>query len=373
MGRKPILDASDRKFVTDVIRRADQGNEGMSRGDAIDTIQDLHPEIALSRAACSKLLTKHVLDHPDSKGLPKKKPVLAQATTTKRSAITYEQQWRWHTTVDSALRILFECNTGFCKLTGKTFGELISHFIIGGDDACFMVNARGGGKVIGSTDIRKQEKNLYNCHTLITVYRTGTPKGDQGPTAFLVKEGKKRKVYSERFLMKHGAASVLEVVMTETVFMTTDAWEKITPMLMRGYRKINKHVEANPQWWCLEILDGFGAHFGSHYVMLEREKHKIVSLKEEGHSSHVNQDYDRLVAKKDKVQAATSLSFLRKFDFETGTVIDQWHLIHVVLNALKRAKPSTWERSFHACNLDPETRVPFPEWCKKIESFLQKG
>ena len=144
-------------------------------------------------------------------------------------------------------------------------------------------------------------------------------------------------------------------------------------MLICGYRKINKYVEANPQWWCLEILDGFGAHFGSHYAMLEREKHKIISLKEEGNSSHVNQAYDRLVAKNDKLEAASSLSLLRKFRFETGTVIDQWHLIHVVLNALRETKRSTWETSFHACNLHPNTRVPFSEWCKKIESFLQKG
>ena len=141
--------------------------------------------------------------------------------------------------------------------------------------------------------------------------------------------------------MKYGAAPGSEVVMTETAFMTTEAWEKITPMLLRGYRKINKYVEANPQWWCLEILDGFGAHFGSHYAMLEREKHKIISLKEEGNSSHVNQAYDRLVAKNDKLEAASSLSFLRKFRFETGTVIDQWHLIHVVLNVLRETKPST--------------------------------
>ena len=168
-------------------------------------------------------------------------------------------------------------------------------------------------------------------------------------------------MYNEKFLTKHGAAPGSEVVVTETAFMTIEAWEKITPMLMHGYRKINKYVEANPQWWSLEILDGFGAHFALHYVMLEREKHKIISLKEEGNSSHVNQAYDRLVAKNDKLEAASSLSFLRKFRFETGTVIDQWHLIHVVLNALRETKRSTWESSFHAYNLHPNTRVPFSE------------
>ena len=55
------------------------------------------------------------------------------------------------------------------------------------------------------------------------------------------------------------------------------------------------------------------------------------------------------------------------------TVINQWQLIHVVLNALRGTKPSACENSFHACNLNPETRVPFLEWCVKIESFLQKG
>ena len=121
--------------MTDVLRRADRGNEGMNRSKAIETMQELYPERVLSRASCSKLLTRRILEHPDNKGKLKMKPVVVQATTTKRSEITYEQQWRWHTTVDSALNTLRERNTGVCKLTGKTFGELIVHFIVGGDEA----------------------------------------------------------------------------------------------------------------------------------------------------------------------------------------------------------------------------------------------
>ena len=67
--------------------------------------------------------------------------------------------------------------------------------------------------------------------------------------------------------------------MIESALMTTNFWEKMTPMLMRGYRKINKHVEANPSWWCLETLHRFGDHFFSHYEMLESDKHKITYLK----------------------------------------------------------------------------------------------
>ena len=33
--------------------------------------------------------------------------------------------------------------------------------------------------------------------------------------------------------------------------------------------------------------------------------------------------------------------------------------------------PKIWENSFRACNIHPEHRMPFPEWCKAIEPFMQ--
>ena len=116
--------------MTGVIRSADQGNECMIRDDTIYTIQYFHPGWALSRTSCSKLLTKHIINHPENKNLLHEKPFVDQAITTKISAITYEQQWRWHTAVDIALSMLREYNTGLGKLSGKSFGGLIGHFII---------------------------------------------------------------------------------------------------------------------------------------------------------------------------------------------------------------------------------------------------
>ena len=58
-NRNPILDASRGKFITDVLRRADRGNEDMDRREAIDAIQDLFPDRFLSRAAYSRVLTTH--------------------------------------------------------------------------------------------------------------------------------------------------------------------------------------------------------------------------------------------------------------------------------------------------------------------------
>lgn len=133
---------------------------------------------------------------------------------------------------------------------------------------------------------------------------------------------------------------------------------------VRGYRKINKHIEANPQWLLLKILGGSGAHFVSCFEMFEQEKHKTTSLKKGIFLTSAIQAYDRLVARNDKAQVATSLLFLRTFCFEIGVLIEQWHLIYMMLNALKHAKPFICKRSCYACNLNPGTRVPFPEWCK---------
>ena len=93
-GRKPnlTLDASD--FVGSVLARADRGNEGKNRQEAIDIVMELNP--SLDRAKASKALTTNALIK--SKKV-KASLVLAQSTTTKRSAITVDQQFHWHKTL----------------------------------------------------------------------------------------------------------------------------------------------------------------------------------------------------------------------------------------------------------------------------------
>ena len=86
--------------------------------------------------------------------------------------------------------------------------------------------------------------------------------------------------------------------MTPSAFMTIKAWEHMSPHVVKGLRNINPVVTANPQWFMLEIIDGFGAHLGSLYALEICYNNKILCLKEEGDSSHVNQAYDKFVAKK---------------------------------------------------------------------------
>jgi hypothetical protein len=85
--------------------------------------------------------------------------------------------------------------------------------------------------------------------------------------------------------------------MTENAFTTVDAWEKMTPRVIEGLCNINKYVATNQQLWLLEIFDGLSAHLLSHKANQERLDANILSLKEEGDTSHVCQAYHTHVAK----------------------------------------------------------------------------
>ena len=61
------------------------------------------------------------------------------------------QKYRWHKFVDSANKFLRSENTGLCKCGCiKTFGDLIEHFIIGGDDTFVMASKHGVVRIVGA-------------------------------------------------------------------------------------------------------------------------------------------------------------------------------------------------------------------------------
>lgn len=113
----------------------------------------------------------------------------------KRSAITVKQQFRWHKMVDGVLNLLRHVNTGVCRLTGKTFGEVMHHFVVGGDETCFQASDVGDAMVIAEHGNKKAEKKCQDSRESITLYQTGTVGGSTGPTAFLMKGKTKRSGY----------------------------------------------------------------------------------------------------------------------------------------------------------------------------------
>ena len=277
VGQKPLLDADDQQFVAQCLARRDRANDGATASEAIDLVQEINPDI--NRTAASRHLV-HTLSarNPEIK----LKPRVAQATTTKRSNINVQQQFRWHTLYDSALNELRKRNVGVCNLTGKSFGELIQHFIVGGDETCLMAAENGAVKVYGSATRRKHEKVNLDSRASITMYRTGNPAGDTGPTIFLCAGTTRRFGYRDKFLLENGGTRGSTIIMTESAFMTDEAWEAMTPNVIDGLCNIHPVVAANPQWWMLEIFDGFGSHIRSYTAMQARFENKILCIKEEG-------------------------------------------------------------------------------------------
>ena len=118
-------------------------------------------------------------------------------------------------------------------------------------------------------------------------------------------------------------------------------------------------VKENPQWWCLEILDGFGAHLSNLPALRKRYNNKIITLKEEADSSSINQAYDKLVAKMDKQVQRLNLGWLRGTKRNLNALCDQWDLVHCGLAAVRWtiAHPECWINSFIAVNLHPKYQL----------------
>jgi hypothetical protein len=174
------------------------------------------------------------------------------------------QQFRWHTTVNQGLDFLRLKNTGLTT-DGKTFGEVIDDYIMGGDETCFLASA-GDVSIIGDKKKPKHDLPTGSDRTSITVYRTGSSAGATGPTAFLPPGLRVKHGYSDEFLVKYGAPPGSTIVMTPTGYMTEDAWLEMAPTIADGIRAMPVICDR-PDWWVMKIIDGFGPHTSSDEAM----------------------------------------------------------------------------------------------------------
>jgi hypothetical protein len=119
------------------------------------------------------------------------------------------------------------------------FGELLEHFIVGGDETCFQAGKDGTVCVIAAANKRKHEKKTMDSCDSITLYQTGGCAGDTGPTAFLCAGQKRQTGYSDKFLLENGAMAGSTIAMTPSAYMTIEAWKEITPKMCFGMRRLN--------------------------------------------------------------------------------------------------------------------------------------
>ena len=106
---------------------------------------------------------------------------------------------------------------------------------------------------------RKHEKKVSDSRAFITMYCTGTVAGKNGQTAFLMKGKRRKAAYTDAFLEKYGCEPGSTIAMMENAYMTDASWVEITRKIVDGYRAIDI-IRDNPQWWMLELFDGFGSH-----------------------------------------------------------------------------------------------------------------
>jgi hypothetical protein len=142
-GRKSIINASDTEFIAQHTARADRANEGLTSKEIVQNVISLRAgsehELTLRQAQNWVYRTLRS-SHPD---LLKPNLMRVQKTMSKRSSCDVAQQWRWMKMFEAGLNYLHANNTGVCRKTGKLFGELIEHFVIGSDEACLMADDHG--------------------------------------------------------------------------------------------------------------------------------------------------------------------------------------------------------------------------------------
>ena len=361
-GHKQILSKEQRQLVIETIQLRDRQNQGMSRRDAIALIQDVAP-------GATKAQAQNTWAHTVKPGAQKNNQltgtVTAQKTTSKRSNINIPQQLRFHNLVEGCDKRHIEQNLD--DDSGVDFASVQKFFKVNLDEQNFMASD-GKVRIIGDKGIKKHETELSDSRVSCTALFVGSAGDTKGPVQLLL-AGRERKLgYNDACLRLLGCPEGSHITMTPTAFMTDDAWEEITPFLIKGIRAMPV-IRDHPLWWVRLSLDGFKSHVNSASSMKLFQEAKIDILKEEADSSQVNQPFDRDPALDEKRIGRDLMSCLRL----AVRVLDQWKLVHIIAEAHRVLPKGSWERSFKRCNLHPDHRVGFVDWCERIMPELQCG
>lgn len=112
------------------------------------------------------------------------------------------------------------------------FWEVIDHFVVGGDEACFMADANGSLKVMGAAGVKKHEKKVSDMRPSITAFRSGTAAGNNGSTGFImIMRGVRKKTsFTYEWLLKEGCEVGSTILVNEEAFMTDESWLEMSKL-----------------------------------------------------------------------------------------------------------------------------------------------
>jgi hypothetical protein len=145
---------------------------------------------------------------------------------------------------------------------GLEFRDVMADFVVCGDEACLMASPTGTVRVFGDATKKKHETSAGDSRCSITIVRTTATGGSTGPTQFLCKGVKAREHFTPAWLIRNGAATGSGIYMTPSAFMTEKTWEDMATDRAKGIRAMPVICD-HPDWWALDILDGFWPHFSS--------------------------------------------------------------------------------------------------------------
>ena len=123
-------------------------------------------------------------------------------------------------------------------------------------------------------------------------------------------------------------------------------------------------IKEHQHWGVLLYLNGFGSHVNVQRAHEIFAAHNILVMKEEADRSHVNQAYDKRVAKADKMYMGSALKSVSP---TVGRSMNQWILIAIAIDSQNRIKKEVWIDSFKKVNMHPHTRVSFDKWLKVLD------
>ena len=91
VGRAPIIGKAEGRIIADVLIRKDRANQGVGVSGAVDILEQMMPQYSRKQLDASFRDTVRPKFAAELTN-----PAVVQPTTIKRTAITVEQQWRWH-------------------------------------------------------------------------------------------------------------------------------------------------------------------------------------------------------------------------------------------------------------------------------------
>ena len=360
-GRNPLISEDVRDCIQDIIVARDGRNTPMARKHILEIIESV--------AECTKKQAENYYHQCVNN---KKFPLLekgervasAQKTTTSRTQVTMEQQYRWHTLIDQMWEKQAEVN-----LPVEEFTPVRAHFQLNLDEECVMGND-GTIKVVASIFGKKVQKNMDDYRGSVTIIRIGSAAGGEGPIIFLC-AGKDKScipVSLRGDLSKKDLPAGSCVVVSPTAYLTDDVWMECVPHICEGIRAMDV-IKDHPEWIVCLTLDGFGSHLQALAYEIFND-HKIDLVVEDGDTSQTNQAFDQQKAKEDKRNICSLLDTTR---YGLKVQLDQFSLINICMVALKRSSKGAWINSFIRVNLHPDHRLSFIDWIKKIESQVVAG